>query len=60
MADPIVLVDPLCLCGRPHPCDLHRPDAFPAQLNGKLLLRLLDEEDTAVRSRGWDRRRKSA
>lgn len=21
--EPVVLVDPLCLCGRPHPCELH-------------------------------------
>lgn len=45
------LIDPDCLCARPHPCPLHgawtgqRP---PVVLNGFLLLRLIDDTPQPV------------
>lgn len=53
MTEPTVLVDPLCLCQRPHPCPLHgawagqRPaSATAVRLDGRLLLRLMKDHDT--------------
>lgn len=57
MTVPVVLVDPLCLCGRPHPCDLHGVGAFAAELDPALLLELMDEDYRAGRGCGsWQHR----
>lgn len=57
--EPVVLVDPLCLCGRPHPCELHGPmidkdhEAGQVRLDGRLLLWLMDDDYRATRGRQW-------
>lgn len=54
MTEPTVLVDPLCLCQRPHPCPLHGawthipPTNHLVELDGGWLLHLLDNPEAAA------------